>query len=423
MKCPFILIVLLILLCILLFISPTTASTDLHIYEGDDFKSIIENASDNSTIYWHAGTYSSSLPSNRIQIPYCVHIIGDDAEVVILQNITFHNEKSMYTTTGSVIEDLMFTGPYGGIDLSYIQNCTRVANLTIKKCVFSDASTAYIGDGSTIENSTFTDTLLIEGSSDSHGGTVKNCVFEKRGFLYLNCEVQDLLIENNTFQDIISDETGILGVSSSSNIKIRNNVFNNLTVPSLLSCWNSNYVIIKQNVFKNCIVTSPSLATIYFEESEATVYLNDFVNCSTVTVKKDKSNVNWNTPYEISYTYMNKTYYGMVGNYFDNYSGEDIDDDGIGDTPFIVSNEGSKTDYAPLIMEFANYKIKGDWNPWNNEDSENSNRITTDELKEAIRCWVNGILAPYTDAEITIGRLQALVHYWINDLEMSEWVE
>jgi len=55
----------------------------------------------------------------------------------------------------------------------------------------------------------------------------------------------------------------------------------------------------------------------------------------------------------------------------------------------------------------------GDWNPWNDPDSEGGESITTAELQEAIHCWLNDEPAPKTGAEITTARLQEVIHQWL----------
>ncbi|MCW7079392.1 MAG: hypothetical protein OCU22_09755, partial [Canidatus Methanoxibalbensis ujae] len=55
----------------------------------------------------------------------------------------------------------------------------------------------------------------------------------------------------------------------------------------------------------------------------------------------------------------------------------------------------------------------GDWNPWNDPDSDGGEKITTAELQEAIHCWLNDESAPKTGAEITTARLQEVIHQWL----------
>lgn len=67
--------------------------------------------------------------------------------------------------------------------------------------------------------------------------------------------------------------------------------------------------------------------------------------------------------------------------------------------------------------------VTDDWNPWNDEDSDNGRYITLSELQEALHYWVNEFDAPVTGAEITITRMQALVHFWAQHLEMGDGEE
>lgn len=59
---------------------------------------------------------------------------------------------------------------------------------------------------------------------------------------------------------------------------------------------------------------------------------------------------NWTTNTEVQYTYNNKVYLHIMGNYWSDYNGTDNDGDGIGDTPY-------SSDTAPLILPICNYMI------------------------------------------------------------------
>ncbi|KAF5434218.1 CASH domain-dontaining protein [Candidatus Methanophagaceae archaeon] len=77
------------------------------------------------------------------------------------------------------------------------------------------------------------------------------------------------------------------------------------------------------------------------------IYLNDFINnsgnvfCTQVNI--------WNTTEEITYSYHGNTFTNYMGNYWDDYTGEDANGDGIGDSTY-----DGKDNY-PLIEPFENY--------------------------------------------------------------------
>ena len=49
------------------------------------------------------------------------------------------------------------------------------------------------------------------------------------------------------------------------------------------------------------------------------------------------------------------TYTNYLGNYWDDYSGNDSNNDGIGDTPYLIDSD---SDDYPLVTPFENYLIK-----------------------------------------------------------------
>jgi C1A family cysteine protease len=53
-----------------------------------------------------------------------------------------------------------------------------------------------------------------------------------------------------------------------------------------------------------------------------------------------------------------------------------------------------------------------DWNPWDNSTSQDGEKISTNELQEAIHIYRNSLLIPETGAELTAERLKELIRLW-----------
>ncbi len=62
------------------------------------------------------------------------------------------------------------------------------------------------------------------------------------------------------------------------------------------------------------------------------VYNNQFTN-NNISAQDNGTNNQWNLD---------------VGNYWDDYGGADLDDNGIGDTPYIVPGSAGSKDYFPI---------------------------------------------------------------------------
>jgi hypothetical protein len=78
---------------------------------------------------------------------------------------------------------------------------------------------------------------------------------------------------------------------------------------------------------------------------------------------------------------------------------------------------------AKYNQGLVDYMILDDWNPWNDPESDNGYYIISDELQEAIACWLNDMDAPITGATVTTSRLQALISYWVNAIPMPSGSE
>jgi len=91
---------------------------------------------------------------------------------------------------------------------------------------------------------------------------------------------------------------------------------------------------------------------IYLKYSNSnTIYLNNFINNTHNVYSYYSTNI-WNSTKKITYTYNGKQYTNYLGNYWSDYTGNDSDGDGIGDTPYIIDSD---KDNYPLMERFENY--------------------------------------------------------------------
>ncbi|UCH90082.1 MAG: PKD domain-containing protein [Thermoplasmata archaeon] len=81
------------------------------------------------------------------------------------------------------------------------------------------------------------------------------------------------------------------------------------------------------------------------------IYLNNFINNNKNVYGTDASRT-WNSEKPWEYNYNGKNHTNNLGNYWDDYTGQDTNGDGIGDTPY---NIGSYKDSYPLMKPIENY--------------------------------------------------------------------
>jgi len=166
-------------------------------------------------------------------------------------------------------------------------------------------------------------------------------------------------LSNNNFSGIDLDSY------SSNNNLTENTIYNNNVVGIRIgySCSNNRladnliintryelgYGIYLYDYAKNSLLVSNIVADTngtalgLSKSSNNTIYHNNFVNNTKQVGLKDSSNNTWDN--------------GCEGNYWSNYNGSDLDDDGIGDTPYAI--DGNNTDNCPLINP---YWLPGDVN-------------------------------------------------------------
>ncbi|MFX1233356.1 MAG: NosD domain-containing protein [Promethearchaeota archaeon] len=185
-----------------------------------------------------------------------------------------------------IIEDVdIFTN--ATIAAIFINNSQSV-HFIIRDCILSNNSTDSFSAGIRLEN--------------SENGRIMDisCYHNSVGIMLIDSHNSS--IEGN---DIFSNNYGIyLNQSSSENIIYENNIFDNLLQGVNVANSNNN-----------------------------NIYSNTFIN-NTIHANDSGMNNAWNI--------------GDQGNSWDDYVGKDTDDNGIGDTPYIISGLAGSQDYSPV---------------------------------------------------------------------------
>lgn len=154
-------------------------------------------------------------------------------------------------------------------------------------------------------------------------------------------------LHNNTF--ISNSMYGIFFRSGSNHNSIERNLFEDNSYGTRI--LGSHNILVVENVFYN------NRRGVYLccGATNNIIYYNNFINNSIWSAKDDPSGNVW---------YNEETNHG---NYWDDYEGIDEDNDGIGDTPYNITADGSRQDPYPLIQPLT---IESGFEPYNETEKE-----------------------------------------------------
>ncbi|MHA1673649.1 MAG: right-handed parallel beta-helix repeat-containing protein, partial [Promethearchaeota archaeon] len=296
----------------------------INIYGNCDNNSFYNNIVEKSSIYAvyiYSSCIGNAFTSNQIHETigqYDIYIYSNcNNNSFIANNITDNTGHGFYIRTnshytqiiGNNISNNGQSGSYGyGI---YLYNLCSYTNITGNLIIDNGETGIYMNDeceSTTIHNNS------IRGNYD-HGifaqdqcryvDIVDNTI-SLNGIhgVYIFNDCDDFLVEKNT---------------------ISNNSDHGLYIEQ--NC-NSNYV------FNNTIANNTVMGMAFYDSAnDNDIFLNWFLN---------------NTQHALDNGLVNRWDNGSIGNYWDNYTESDLDDNGIGDVVWIIVGTGNQVDHYPI---------------------------------------------------------------------------
>jgi len=260
--------------------------------------------------------------------------------------------------TNLTIEDAGDDGLYAECSHNMTMKNSTVKNSGDGGVYLSGPFTPILINNTIIDSGGYGIYLSISSTTKNPGKLINNVLTKnKYGFSITGTSIESY------YQDIDTSNT-INGKPIYYHVEEENEVFDNIRVGylALISCKN----IMAENLEltnngQGVLMVNTSDSEIYFNNcsnNEDGIYLhssdnnkiclNNFIN-NTDNVYSYKSTNIWNSTEPITYAYNNKTYTNYMGNYWDDYTDVDADNDGIWDNRCLIDYYYSDYDYHPLV--------------------------------------------------------------------------
>ena len=264
----------------------------------------IDDATEGDIIFIYNGTYYESILLNKSNI----NLIGENKDNTIIDA----------------------SGAGLGIDIPVFSNNNYVSGLTVRNTSYtgiflhSDSTHTY----GACNNNTIFDCVIHDSIGLSHQAGIR--IYGDK----LDCQTNFNTVENCI---IYNTTTGILIEASVTAFASHNLIINSLIFDNENGIKLFGYGDVQENIIVDCNIFNNSDYGIYSENInlENYIYHNNLFNNNQNAYDNNLTNYWFNATLG-------------EGNYYDDYTGEDDDGDGIGDIPYEIPGSINQDDY-PLI--------------------------------------------------------------------------
>ncbi|MFX1329109.1 MAG: NosD domain-containing protein [Promethearchaeota archaeon] len=318
--------------------------------------------------YTTNGTITNNTFSNHTQ---GIHIEFECKNITISENVLNNNGHGIYTWGGHssnrIKNNTITNSIASGITFNGAGNYCNITNNKLIECCQVPGSMSAGMRFHQSSNNIIKDNLIVNSSDEGIDCTGTNNKILNNTIIGSGTHgiygVGDFyIIENNSIVNSGGDSISLL---NSDNSKISNNTcvynggnglfmetsdFNNVTKNSFTDCTENgiyvkagNFNMCWENIIKNNIMYGVKLDYWIYPHQRGvnnTFYNNSFINNSENVLD-----------YGSQYTSVNYWNYSKIGNFWDDYSGVDENDDGIGDTSYVISTQFGDLfvyDYWPI---------------------------------------------------------------------------
>jgi parallel beta-helix repeat protein len=349
----------------------TLEETENAIYVPDDYLTIqqaVDAAESGETIIVRAGSYTENVVVNKPHLTIRSEN-GVGATIVQAANssnpvfeITMDNVSIRgFTVKGTFSYVLSFGGDSfgavlvrkGGIELKGSKSC----NISNNICAHNSIG-IYLMDST---NNIITENICSdnEEAGISLSQSNNNSVIRNECTAGVSCGILLEASKNNTISEnkCSENQNGIMVYSPQSsesnlaanNIIIRNSLSDNEGGITL-------YVSYKNTITENNISNNDYGIILDWSNNDI-IYLNNLnneINVKFGSYGHDPSTDIWNSTSKITYTYNGTTYTNYLGNYWNDYNGDDVNKDGIGGISYLLDQD---KDNYPLMGPFKDNTI------------------------------------------------------------------
>jgi parallel beta-helix repeat protein len=329
-------------------------NTGISVY--DSYQNVIENNTVNEKPLVYLENVSDYI------VTYAGQVVTVNCNNITVSGLDISNTSAgveFWKTNNSTVVNSTITGSFWGVCIicsgvivisdtcmnnSLFSSDNEIRNNVIKENWYGiDLSSC--SNNQLKANDMISNNCGVSVSNSSNNDIIKNRI-ENSGYnggIWLRYNSNYNTVADNQIRD--NEREGIY-LSSSNNNYIAHNIITNNS-QGIYTYRSDNNFITCNNIYENM-----HGAYLWYSNTNI-LYLNDFIDNHNNVYFYDSTNI-WNSTEKITYTYNGNTCTNYLGNYWDDYTDIDADNDDIWDNPYSLDSD---KDYYPLVEPFENYEI------------------------------------------------------------------